>query len=51
MSEIRISVVIPTLNSAETLEKCLASIRANNSQSEYEIIVVDGGSKDRSQKG
>ena len=38
--------MIPTLNSAETLEKCLASIRANKSKYDYEITVVDGGSKD-----
>lgn len=46
MSEIKVSVVIPTLNSAETLDKCLASVRANKSQYEYEIIVVDAGSSD-----
>ena len=38
--------MIPTLNSAETFDKCLASIRANNSQYDYEIVVIDGGSKD-----
>jgi len=47
MSGVKVSVVIPTLNSAETLEKCLASIRANNSRYEYEIIVVDAGSRDK----
>ena len=41
-----VSIVIPTLNSAETLEKCLASIRANKSKYDYEITVIDGGSKD-----
>lgn len=46
MSEARVSVVIPTLNSAETLERCLTSIRSNNTKYEYEIIVVDAGSSD-----
>ena len=42
-----ISVVIPTLNSAQTLEKCLTSIRANRSKYSYEIIVADAGSNDK----
>ena len=46
MPEIKVSVVMPTLNSAKTLEKSLASIRANNSRHEHEIIVVDAGSSD-----
>ena len=46
MSQVIASVVIPALNSAETIGKCLASIRMNNSQYGYEIIVVDGGSTD-----
>jgi len=46
MSEARVSVVIPTLNSAETLERCLTSIKANNTKYEYEVIVVDAGSND-----
>jgi len=41
-----VSVVIPTLNSAQTLEKCLTSVRANHSKYSYEIIVADAGSKD-----
>jgi len=41
-----VSVVIPTLNSAQTLEKCLTSIRANCSKYSYEIIVADAGSED-----
>lgn len=48
MSEVKVSIVIPMLNSAETLEKCLASIKTNNSKCEYEIIVVDAGSTDGS---
>lgn len=40
-----ISIIIPTLNSGKTLEKCLKSIE-NQSYQNYEIIVVDGGSED-----
>jgi len=46
MSEIRVSVVIPTLNSAEILGKCLTSVRSNKTKYDYEIIVVDAGSSD-----
>jgi glycosyltransferase involved in cell wall biosynthesis len=46
MSEIKASVVIPTFNSAQTMGRCLASVRRNNSQYEYEIIIVDSGSTD-----
>jgi len=46
MEKVKVSIVIPTLNSAETLDKCLKSVRSNNSQHDYEIIVIDGGSKD-----
>ena len=45
-----VSVVIPTLNSAQTLEKCLSSIKSNDTKYEYEIIVVDGGSTDETLK-
>ncbi len=46
MSKVKVSIVIPTLNSSETLEKCLASIKANTTKYEYEIIVVDASSSD-----
>jgi len=46
MSEVKVSVVVPTLNSAEVLEWCLASIRSNNGQYKYELIVIDAGSTD-----
>ena len=48
MPETKVSIVIPTLDNAEMLEKCLASVRANNSRYAYEIIVVDAGSTDGS---
>ncbi|MBI4302335.1 MAG: glycosyltransferase [Chloroflexi bacterium] len=44
----KVSVVVPTFNSASTLEKCLASIKSNDTQYAYEIIVVDAGSSDGS---
>jgi glycosyltransferase involved in cell wall biosynthesis len=47
MSEVKVSVIIPTLNSAEILGKCLDSVTANNGRYSYEIIVVDGGSTDQ----
>jgi glycosyltransferase involved in cell wall biosynthesis len=40
-----ISVIIPTLNEEKTLEATIMSVRANQYQSE--IVVVDGGSSDR----
>lgn len=43
-----ISVVIPTLNSENTLERCLESIaRQNYPQDKVEIIIADGGSEDK----
>lgn len=41
----KISIVIPTLNQASTLEHTLLSI-INQDYSNYEIIVMDGGSDD-----
>lgn len=41
-----VSIVIPTLNSEKTLQKCLTSIR-DQIYENYEVIVVDAGSKDK----
>ena len=41
----RVSVIIPTMNSAKTLHKCLESIRLQ-SYKDIEIIVIDGHSSD-----
>ncbi|MCL6477730.1 MAG: glycosyltransferase [Peptococcaceae bacterium] len=46
----KVSVVIPSLNCADVLEQCLVSIRKNKSKYDYEIIVVDGFSKDNTAK-
>jgi glycosyltransferase involved in cell wall biosynthesis len=46
-----ISVVIPSFNEAERIEQCLISLsRQSIPRDEYEIIVVDGGSKDRTRE-
>lgn len=42
----KVSVVIPTLNEEKHIGKCIESI-LNSSYKDLEILVVDGGSKDR----
>ena len=42
-----VSIIIPTLNSERTLEKCLKSVRDQNyPKSNFEILLIDGGSID-----
>ena len=42
-----ISVIIPTFNEEENIAQCLVSLSHQTlNRSEYEVIVVDGGSKD-----
>ncbi|MEM3713489.1 MAG: glycosyltransferase [Candidatus Aenigmatarchaeota archaeon] len=41
-----VSIIIPTFNSEKTIEKCLESIKSQTYKN-IEIIVVDGGSKDK----
>ena len=43
---IAISIIIPTLNEAETLQHTLGSLFASIDQSRVEVIVSDGGSTD-----
>lgn len=44
---IKLSVIIPTLNEEERIVKCIKSIRKTDP---FEIIVVDGGSSDRTKE-
>lgn len=45
MTTPKVSFIIPTLNRERTIEACLRSI-ANQTHSNKEIIIVDGGSRD-----
>ena len=46
-----ISVIIPTFNQAKFLGRCLRSILDQNvDKNEYEIIVINDGSKDQTSK-
>ena len=45
-----VSVVVPTRNSAQFLERCLASIR-NQSYANVEVIAVDNYSSDGTEVG
>ena len=46
-----ISVIIPTFNEEENIAQCLVSLRHQTvPRGEYEIIVVDGNSKDRTRE-
>ena len=42
-----ISIIIPALNEEKNIASCLEAIRQNAEGEEIEIIVVDGGSSDR----
>jgi len=42
-----ISIVIPTLNEEDYLPKLLDSLRKQNSKEDYEVIIADAGSNDR----
>ena len=45
---INISFIIPTLNAQKVLTKCLQSISNQNfSKKKYEILIIDGGSTDK----
>lgn len=45
-----ISVIIPVFNAEESIEKCLDSIKNQTWKGEFEIIVINDGSTDRSEK-
>lgn len=48
-SDIKLSIVIPTLNQADTLEHTLLSI-INQDYRNFEIIIIDGGSRDHTMR-
>jgi glycosyltransferase involved in cell wall biosynthesis len=49
VTEQKISVIIPAKNSERTIDKCLQSVFSQNYRP-YEVIVVDGGSTDRTRE-
>lgn len=48
--QVSIDVVVPTLNSERTLDRCLSSVRRQTTKARLNLIVVDGGSSDKSQE-
>lgn len=44
-----VSVIVPTLNEEEYLENCLKSVARQKTQLNFELIVSDGGSKDKTE--
>ncbi len=51
MNSIFFSMIMPVLNSQRTIEKALSSIREQDfPQERIEILVIDGGSKDRTRQ-
>lgn len=46
-SALDVSVIIPTLNEEKYLPKCLRSLADQNGDVPFEVIVVDGGSTDK----
>ena len=47
----QVSVIIPTYNEEQNIERCLRSLRQQTfPEDEYELIVVDGNSKDRTRE-
>jgi len=48
MPEVLISIVVATLNEEEYIERCMLSLLSQrNVPGEYEVLVLDGGSEDR----
>lgn len=45
-SSVFASVIIPTYNSSSIIRDCITSLLSNKCDFPFEIIVVDGGSKD-----
>jgi glycosyltransferase involved in cell wall biosynthesis len=47
VAAVDVSVIVPTWNEEKYLEKCLKSLRRQSLTDPFEVIVVDGGSSDR----
>jgi len=49
MTNLKLSIIIPTHNSASTIQRCVRSLTSQSfPREQFEIIVVDDGSKDNS---
>ena len=47
MKKAKVSVIIPVFNASKYIDKCVNSV-INQSYKNYEIVVIDDGSKDDS---
>ena len=45
-----LSIVIPTSNAEDTIGELLESIRAQDFHDDYEVIIIDNGSKDKTEE-
>lgn len=50
MIDIDLSVIIPTYNRVNTLNKCLECLALQNSSAKYEVIIIDDGSNDDTER-
>ena len=44
----KISIIIPMFNAEESIKKCLVSLIEQSFTEDYEILVMDDGSNDKS---
>jgi O-antigen biosynthesis protein len=47
MSEIKLSIIIPTKDNVSLLRNCISSLLTKNTYKNFEIIIIDSGSKER----
>jgi glycosyltransferase involved in cell wall biosynthesis len=45
-----LSIVIPTSNAEDTIGELLESIRAQDFHDDYEVTIIDNGSKDKAEE-
>jgi len=45
-----LSIVIPTSNAEDTIGELLESIKAQDFHDDYEVIIIDNGSKDKTEE-